>query len=211
MRYIEKSPKEPSELLEYRQSAGKQAYWDGFPDKAAVSVKLLEDQGSICCYCMRRIDVSSMKIEHYLSRARHPKEQLRWTNLLAACKGGEGGPIETCDRSKADKDLAVDPQNRDHVATLRYLADGTVITRDKSFEMDIDSVLNLNAERLKQSRAEALLGFQLGLKKRLGAHRNWSPHKLCAECDRIRSEIPLREFAGMLEWWMNRAIERRRK
>ena len=64
MRFIDKSKEEPHELLEYRKSAGKDAYWDGFPDKAVVKAGLMEEQGFLCCYCMQRISENSTKIEH---------------------------------------------------------------------------------------------------------------------------------------------------
>ena len=60
MRCIHKSAKEPEAILMYRKTAGKDAYWDGFSEKDAIRDQLLQDQGHLCCYCMRRIDKSNI-------------------------------------------------------------------------------------------------------------------------------------------------------
>lgn len=69
MRYIEKHA-EPKSLAEYKKQ--KNAYYDGC-NKADIRRRLLEDQGYLCAYCMRRISdessvdggVPPMKIEHW--------------------------------------------------------------------------------------------------------------------------------------------------
>jgi uncharacterized protein (TIGR02646 family) len=210
MRFIKKSSEEPHELLEYRKSAGKDASWNGFPDKAIVRDRQMEEQGFLCCYCMRRISEKNVKIEHYHCRSKHPNEQLTWGNLLAACKGGEGGNVRTCDTKKEDDDLAIDPQNQSHIASLRYLPDGEIKSRNfPKFDIDINETLNLNTLYLKQLRVEASDGFIKATEKRLGKGRTWSEANLIKELERIRSRIPLYEFTGVCEYWLERKIRKR--
>jgi hypothetical protein len=46
------------------------AHYDSFPDKDVLRLSLLEEQGYICAYCMRRIENNPLKtkIEHWKSR-----------------------------------------------------------------------------------------------------------------------------------------------
>lgn len=210
MRFIDKSPKEPPELLEYRKSAGKDAYWDGFPAKNELKPKLLQDQGFLCCYCMRSIDQADMKIEHYLCRSEFSDEQLNWKNLLAACTGGEGQPFnsQTCDTRKRNDVLNIDPRKKDHIDKLRYLADGTIKV-EKDFERDINQTLNLNSALLVQLRQGTLDAFRKIMEKRYGRKKAWTSRKLKGELQRIQAKDKLPEFAGMLEWWLERKIRQR--
>jgi uncharacterized protein (TIGR02646 family) len=211
MRHIQKSQGEPAELLAYRKSAGKDAHWDGFPDKAALRLRLLADQGALCCYCMRRIDDATMKIEHYRCQSRYPDDALKWQNLLAACKGGEGGPVRTCDTAKKDSDLQIDPQNRYHVSVLKYLGTGRIeaASTHSKFDEDINCILNLNAVSLQQQRKAALDGLLKELCKRLGKKKHWTKQKLDNELTKLSSDEKPRAFAGMLEYHLKKMIERR--
>ena len=58
--------------------------------KEKLRTSLLEEQGYICAYCMKKLedDFSKVKIEHYI--ARNEENQLDYNNLLAVCKGNEG-------------------------------------------------------------------------------------------------------------------------
>jgi len=62
MLYIKKGH-EPDSLTKYRKE--KFAYYDGFKEKDDIRKYLLEEQGYLCAYCMRRIDMEHMKIEHW--------------------------------------------------------------------------------------------------------------------------------------------------
>lgn len=62
MIYIRKGT-EPRSLTEYRNQPG--ATYEGYREKDALRDALLEEQGYICAYCMRRISKEKMKIEHW--------------------------------------------------------------------------------------------------------------------------------------------------
>lgn len=59
MRYITKG-REPSSLTQYKKQSG--AYFDGV-NKEDIRQALLEEQGYLCAYCMRRISAENMKID----------------------------------------------------------------------------------------------------------------------------------------------------
>ena len=59
----------------------------------ALRTSLLEEQGYICAYCMRRIPAKDIKvdatskIEHILSRESSPDLQLSFANMAICCPG----------------------------------------------------------------------------------------------------------------------------
>ena len=55
-----------------------------------------------------------MKIEHWRSRKAYGEDQLRYGNLLAACRGGEGRPgrEQHCDTKKGDREVRWNPRTR---------------------------------------------------------------------------------------------------
>ena len=97
MRYIEKHA-EPKSLAEYKKQVN--AYYDGC-NKSDIRKRLLEDQGYLCAYCMRRIyDESSvdggvppMKIEHWFPESQCSEfQKLDFRNMLGVCMGNAGQP-----------------------------------------------------------------------------------------------------------------------
>lgn len=84
MLYIKKG-KEPSSLTSYKK--GKFAYFDGC-NKEDIRKHLLDEQGKLCAYCMRRIDENHMKIEHWYPEDRLTESQkLDYKNMFRVCEG----------------------------------------------------------------------------------------------------------------------------
>jgi len=99
VRNIRKS-QAPKSLSAYKRTPG--ADYEGLgrlPAKSHVKESLLDEQGHLCCYCMRRIRLANMKVEHWRSQKSDPDLQLDYGNMLAACSGNQGGAPEreTCD------------------------------------------------------------------------------------------------------------------
>lgn len=123
MKRIEKG-KEPRSLEEHRSRGGD---FDGL-HKDELRAQLLEEQGNICCFCMRRIPQKlkddeiqrhfpSSKIAHILSQDNHPDQQLNYQNLLIACNGNYGQPemVQTCDTFQKSKDFHYNPAGRRNI------------------------------------------------------------------------------------------------
>ena len=85
-----KKNSEPRSLTEYKKTVN--SSFDNLPSNVKNDIResLLKEQGYICAYCMKRIESSDVKIEHY--KARNSENELDYKNLLAVCKGNEGSP-----------------------------------------------------------------------------------------------------------------------
>lgn len=206
MRRIDKRSQEPPALLAYRKAADPNRSYAAFPSKDELREPLLEDQGWLCCYCMRRIDSRGMKIEHFRSQSSHPEQALDWRNLLAACHGGEGRPREaqTCDTRKADEDLTLDPRT-DSIRVIRYLGSGRLDVDAPAHIADVEQRLNLNAMTLRQARAQAIENLRRELARRFGSG-TWRRQDLESYLERLRRKRPLPEFLAVYEYWLAKKL-----
>jgi uncharacterized protein (TIGR02646 family) len=209
VRRIHKRSQAPPALLAYRKMADPNRSYAAFPNKDELREPLLEDQGSLCCYCMRRIDARDMKIEHYRSQHHHPEHALDWRNLLAACSGGEGRPhaSQTCDTRKGDEDLVLDPRT-DGVRVIRYLGSGRLVVDDPDHIDDVERRLNLNATELRLARAQAIDNLRRELSRRFGAS-SWRRQDLEHYLDRLRRQRPFPEFLAIYEYWLEKKLTQR--
>ncbi|MCY4520389.1 MAG: TIGR02646 family protein [Caldilineaceae bacterium] len=205
---------EPVSLLQHRQA--QHSNFDNFEDKDLLREALVAEQRGLCCYCMGRIRPSSesMKIEHWRCQANYPDEQLRYRNLLGACKGGEGqrDRHQHCDTRKGNRDLRLNPAESAHQveAHIRYAVDGSILGNDPEFDCQLNDVLNLNLPLLKQQR-KSLLDGVLGWWK--------------AERNRLKTSVPrdrlirkrdkymdgsgqLGPYSQVAVWWLNQRISR---
>jgi len=147
-------------------------------DKTEVRDSLLQEQGYICCYCMRRIPEKSSnpgcKIEHYLCQEENGDKELQYSNMLLACTGQEGLPyrLQTCDSHKGNLILTCNPTARGNIELLiKYKSNGEIYSNDANIDNDLNKVLNLNVKTLKDNRRvmyEEIQGRIRGEGKRLG-------------------------------------------
>jgi len=157
MKNIRKSA-EPASLTVHRCQAN--ADYDNYVEKDDLRASLLAEQGHLCCYCMQRLrwieGDRRMKIAHWHSQAGYPAEQLVYRNLLGACPGNEGRPLDQqhCDTRQGDRDVAFNPAEPVHDVERRihYLGNGAIEADHADFDRDLNSVLNLNHPRLKANR-----------------------------------------------------------
>lgn len=181
MMYITKQA-EPMDYMRYRCTID--ACFDDMDSvaKTALKTSLLKEQGYLCAYCMSKISLRNMKVEHYVSRkhieelaklehnpSRSDLDDLVYSNLLAVCLGNAGKRGDkrkttdlTCDSQKGDKPLTINPQNQSHMQTIKYKTDGTILSVNPEFDTEINEVLNLNYEYgyLLNARATTLREFK---------------------------------------------------
>lgn len=147
MIYIQKS-NEPRYLKYYKKQLDA-SYTDC--DKKDIRKSLLLEQGYLCAYCMRRIDETNFKIEHWKpqegeSRSVHA---LDYNNMLAVCSGhkkGDKGNASTCDTSKGSQHITVNPLVKATLSTIEYkLSTGDILARDEMINYELNNVLNLNS------------------------------------------------------------------
>jgi len=206
MRRITKGP-EPKALTEHRARRG--GSFDDIRDKGPLRDNLLREQRHLCCYCMRRIDKESMKIEHFLPQSRHPDKANDWGNLLGACPGNAGKPwrLQTCDTRKGDREIRLDPQGP-LVDRICYSNSGYVEIDDPELQQEIDDVLNLNTEQLADNRRHALEGLIVVLARERGKTGSWPGDALLRKLARIDTQGRLDEYVGVLESWLRRHARR---
>jgi uncharacterized protein (TIGR02646 family) len=172
MKWIEKDLKnEPKSLRLHRQKSF--CNYDNYNEKDELRLKLLEEQGYICCYCMSRIQAAiaaKMKIEHWQSQVDFSDLQLDYKNLLASCRGNEDSDSKDfhCDKKKSDAQIALNPMDKEMMQLITFGRHGQIAIKKEHLQTEIDTILNLNAETLKAQRESVYKGVTLFLKKEFG-------------------------------------------
>ena len=128
--------------------------------KADIKRCLVEEQRGVCCYCTARITSENCRVEHWEPQSVEPEKRLTWSNLLAACPGGEGDPRNHhCDVLKAARRVTVDPKRKGHVGSIVYSNSGRISSTQSAIQKDLDELLGLNIETLARARKAALSSF----------------------------------------------------
>lgn len=169
MIYISKGT-EPRSLTEYRNQPN--STYEDYREKDDVRRQLLEEQGHICAYCMRRISIDKMKIEHWKAQNAEDgtgkEHMLEYRNMLGVCLGNQGNIYskQTCDSHRGNAELFVDPRNESHIQKIQYSADGKICSSDLRIRNDLSSLLNLNEQMLIDGRKRAIQMLQNYLMKK---------------------------------------------
>ena len=177
---------------------------------------LLEEQGFICAYCMRRIPVrdpwsdADTKIEHIRPRSTHPAMELEYGNLAVCCPGFMDG-VAHCDSSKGDGIVSFNIHESRLQDSISYsLHDGSIRSSVPDWNEDLDRVLNLNHEKLKANRNEALTAVITVLNRKAGGDGRWSPRTVQVQLDRWRSrdgEGRFFPFCGIVIWFLKKRLK----
>lgn len=154
--------KEPNDFVQHR--AKPNSTFDNMPTSVKNNLRdaLLKSQGYICCYCMKRIRDRTSKIEHFRSQMNHNGKNgstdltLDYSNLFAACPD-LGGKYETqtCDSHKKELELKkINLTSPLCNSMFKYASNGNMssVTGDDDINYDIDNILNLNQQTLKDNR-----------------------------------------------------------
>jgi len=164
---------EPTSLATYRSSIPhtnleNSNIYDDYPHKSKdecksgnldnLRLKLLDEQGYICCYCMSRIDCNNSKIEHFKPQSKYRKLQINYSNLFVSCLGNEGhrSNEQHCDTKKGEQELKKIDLLSDIQNNITYIKKHNFIeitSSDSAIKEDIET-LNLNINQLKRNRRE---------------------------------------------------------
>lgn len=165
MRFIDKKLiNQPAELITYKKTTTPAPTYADFKDKDVLRQALLEEQGFICGYCMRRIanDSLNTKIEHYQEQCNFPAKSLDFDNMLAVCSGhlnnNTKNPICDTKRGSFDKtqqSLIINPFDKNQMAKITF-SEGRVEIDDVDMQNDLDIKLNLNHQTLLENRLAKL-------------------------------------------------------
>lgn len=186
MRKIEKPINEPQVLTDFKNScydSTDNSYtncnYNSFqnPQRNQYKEILLKEQGYLCAYCNKEIDLTTSSIEHWLPQ--HVCENLpshgtpagidiNHDNLIAVCLGYNANPyFNHCDKSRgklnrSDQILEVKPQHFTYFfhTTFTYEAGRLVALNNNCvIQDDVDRKLNLNIDMIIHFRNVALDQF----------------------------------------------------
>ncbi len=200
--YLLNKGREPHSLTLYRKQPDA-VYADAEKRvKDDIRKSLLNEQGYTCAYCMQRIHIDNMKVEHWECQVRHPAKQLTYSNLLACCKGNEGfrQKEQTCDTRKGSLDLRYSPAIVEHriVDKINYTAGGTIKSPETDFDSELNDVLNLNQTRLRSNRRTAILWIQKELNSSEGTRNKESIRKLLHRTEKRGQDNKFTPFYGAM-------------
>lgn len=215
-----KKGREPDKLLWYRKQDGASYEQMDKEVKEELLEKLLEEQGHICAYCMRRIPerralpmgVTSVTIEHWFPRNSESKEDvgqgLNYRNMFAVCSGNRGcGNKEglTCDARRGNKPIKVNPCDADTLRGITYTSSGRIRSSDPEIDEDINERLNLNSESisLPETRKKVLQALFEDINKKYGKG------DISLYCRRRLKQIkdmgdPKMPYVGIMIWWLEK-------
>jgi uncharacterized protein (TIGR02646 family) len=205
VRAIIKGP-EPASLTAHRQTP--QSDYDNYAFKDDLRHTLVMEQRSLCSYCMGRIRraADAMTIEHWRCQSHYPAEQLNYRNLLGGCLGGQGQPdhLQHCDTKKGDRDLQWNPSEPGHhVDTrLKYELDGTIRADDVVFNGQINDVLNLNLQQIKNNRKGVLTALLHWWKAERPAHARIEREI----AERTNGVGELAPYSQVAVWWLRQKL-----
>ena len=151
-----KKQSEPHQWTAYRKTAGAT-----YQSQSYLSASLLEEQGYICAYCMRRIPCKDRlsnedhHIEHIKPRSKYPEKQLDYKNMVIVCPG-HMGDNDHCDRSKGDKEINLSPLNSSVIQTISYENNGLIKSSNPVWNSELNDILNLNDKVLVNARKTTL-------------------------------------------------------
>ena len=158
MKHIVKG-KEPKKWEEFRNTPG--ADYEPIHE---LREALYDEQGGICAYCMRRLFDeherqcrTKNKVEHMIPRETCSDAQARmdYGNLVLCCDGtisGTSPDVTHCDTHKGSDLISFKPTDEEFIKTLYYNSYGKILSSNSKFNEEINTVLNLNQERLVENR-----------------------------------------------------------
>lgn len=169
MKFIEKKlSNQPASLVLYKKTDINPTY-DKYRDKDDLRHALLREQGYICCYCMKRIDIRNMIIEHFKSQFEFEELALNFDNMLASCTGGENGDVQHCDETKGHKLLIINPMNKTLVAQIKFDGAGRIFSDDENLtKNELEGILNLNNQNLLKERKVILDALMKQIQTKFG-------------------------------------------
>jgi len=229
MKYIVKN-EEPEKLKKYRKT--KNSTYSGFSNnngKKDVKTELLKEQGYICAYCMKRIDIETIRIEHWKSQSEFPNLQLDYSNMLGVCEGIIDFTPNTenpdhlknhCEKNRGNKQLTISPLNSNLIEQLKYTEKGLIFSDNENINNDLnENVLNLNIRTLKTNRAKIYEGVKFGLnikaknklKINMVTEKNWFENDIKKELKKYSekdSNQMFEPYCEIVNYFLKKALKK---
>ena len=127
---------------------------------------LLQEQGYICAYCMRRISLENATIEHIIGQSYKDEDgkekDTDYDNMLAVCNGNYCEKENHCDKSRSESQskgrvkLFITPLSKLQMENIKFTHSGKIyynnLDEESEENFDLNKVLNLNCENIKEKR-----------------------------------------------------------
>ncbi len=167
MKFIQKGP-EPQQLVNWKSLANDD--WQpeygsmGGQLKTIVKKSLMQEQGYICCYCERRLDLDDSHIEHFNPQSDGEVDPLDYSNMLCSCQNRlKKGEPRHCGNLKDDWfdfDLLISPLDPECETKFSFIADGRIkpLEPDAAADKTIEK-LGLDKPKLNDLRKKAIEPF----------------------------------------------------
>lgn len=175
---------------------------------------LMEEQGHICAYCMRRIPEKRGKtrasIEHIAPQSKTDKlKALDYNNMLAVCSGNrDAGSLDekTCDAHRGNDKLDLNPTKKVTLSTIRYRSNGRIYSDDENINRQLNEVLNLNSKTrdLICLRKSALNRMQVVIKQKNQEGNKEYYKRLLAMYQQNSTQKS--EYVGILIHWLEKQL-----
>ena len=185
-------------------------------DKTTLRQALIDEQGWVCAYCMRRINYvagaeTDTRIEHLKPQSisidqGHPEETLAYSNMVLCCNGNIDGDGKThCDTSKGDREISFTPFDQAVIDTISYsTGDGRIKSSNAQYDAEFNNVLNLNHRRLAENRHSVIKGVVTVLGK-----KKWKCSDLKGKLNDYsvkKSNGQYPEYCGVAIWYLKKKL-----
>ncbi len=186
-------------------------------DKDILRQALLNEQGGLCAYCMRRInytlgDTTTTRIEHIKPQSQSlnegkPEETLAYNNMVLCCDGNTSNDGHFhCDRSKKETPISFTPFEQHVIDTISYSSmDGTIKSSNPDYNNDLNKTLNLNHPILKGNREATIKGLVKALGK-----KKWTRKNLTDKLNHYSTTTAngqLQAYCGVIVWYLNKKLK----
>lgn len=224
-----KKNSDPDEYKEFKRDQGKicdlNSYEGKYNDlitskaKKAVQESLCKEQGYLCCYCMQRIghvrcpdsknsDVKCMRLEHFKCQSIRKELKFEYSNMFAVCHGFNRMDCfeEHCDVKKASSELKYNPAVHNVEEYVSYTPDGTILSTDPEFDLQLNTILNLNLGYLKNNRKAK----RLGVVRALNASGKWTKSRVQEKIVSFKTpnaDGELKEYCGVVTHYLRKKLK----
>lgn len=208
MKYILKG-NEPRSLLEHKVQVG--ANYDNSP-KEDIREALLEEQGNLCCYCLKRITKGDMKIEHWKPQHPYVELELVYKNMLGACYGNEGKPkhLQCCDTYKGNTEITINPLSTSCESFIKFTYDGRVVSDNVDINRDLNQTLNLNIQSIVNNRKSVIDGVMETLERKY-PKQQWTKAIIQKELNKWDSKNPegkYNEYCQVAVYYLKKRLQK---
>ncbi len=161
--------------------------------KTDLWLQLCREQGYICAYCGRNLDLNKQRIEHLEVKSENIHKTLDYNNLAAVCHSTNNQEGTHCDVKRENKVIYVYPTQKDCENRIYYDVNGKAIGNDNDANTTID-VLGLNANsNLVRDRKNYYQNAKQVIENYLQKHKFKKDANFCLYLNKISQKLVINQ------------------